>query len=270
MVILTIIIYNVLNQYLKNKKTKKIIADIEDNINSCRVINNIPQFLSRYLYKIKSLLYNLDYPYKLNLKRYLIIKYFFSVSCFIISIINKNNMFVSILILILVFYIPNLSIKIFKNNEKILIIKELRNITNAIIISLSSSLSLEEAIKNSSKIITNKRLHKEYELFISNYKVYSYNMKKAINLLKQKFEYYEMELFASALINSEREGNVIQSLEKYNMVLDISYSKYLAKENAKRLMYLTLGTVVSLINIVIIVMYPIFIEVSSNLQMIFR
>ena len=221
------------------------------------------------MYNVKDVLSKLDYPYKLTFRNYLIIKYIFSIVYFCISIINNNNIFVSMIISCLVFYIPNLLIIMFKKNEKVLVVKELRNITNAINISLSASLSLEDAIKSSINVITHKRLKNAYEDFIRNYRISGYNIKKSINLLKDKFRYYEMELFTSTLINSEREGNIIQGLEKYSIILDISYSKYLAKENSKRLLYLTFGTVISLINIIIIVMYPMFIEVWSNLQTIF-
>lgn len=260
--------YKVISEYITEKKIKRIRVSFI-KIQNNRNFNYLPIFLRNYLFKIQDILSKLDYPYKLTFKNYLIIKYILSIGCFSVSIINKNNIFVSIIVLFLVFYIPNLLISIYKKNEKILIIKELRNIVNAISISLSASLTLEDAIKSSADVITYKRLKSAYDLFTINYKVTSYSIIKSINILKEKFNYYEMELFASTLINSEREGNIVQALEKYNMILDISYSKYLAKENSKRLLYLTFGTIISLINIIIIVMYPLFIEMTANLQMIF-
>jgi len=266
---LTVIMYKVLSEYITEKKSKRISVNLY-KIQNDKSFNYLPIFLKKYLFKVQDILSKLDYPYKLTFENYLITKYIFSIVCFSISIINKNNIFISIFISCLIFLIPNLLISMYKKNEKVLIIKELRNIVNAINISLSASLTLEEAIKSSGNVITYKRLKNAYEKFIIDYKVSSYNIRKAINLLREKFNYYEMELFVSTLINSEREGNIIQSLEKYNMILDISYSKYLSKENSKRLLYLTFGTIISLINIIIIVMYPLFIEMSSNLQMIFR
>ena len=252
---------------MTEKKSKRVVGLVRiKNENS---LNYFPAFLRNYLFKVKNILSKLDYPYKLTFRNYLIIKYILSIVCLSISIINKNNIFISIVISGLVFCIPNILISMFRKSEKVLVVRELRNITNAINISLSASLTLEDAIKSSVNVITNKRLKKAYEEFIVSYRISSYNIKKSINILKEKFNYYEMELFASTLINSERDGNIIQSLEKYNLILDISYSKYLAKENSKRMLYLTFGTIISLINIIIIVMYPLFIEMTSNLQMIF-
>lgn len=264
----TLIIYRLITEYLSEKKSKRISVNLV-KIQNYEKVNKLPIFLRNYLYNIKDVLSRLDYPYKLTLKKYLIIKYILSIICLYISIINNNSIFLSLIILCLVFYIPNLLIAMFKKNEKILVISEMRNITNAIIISLSASLSLEEAIKSSINVINNKRLKEAYDQFIRYYRISGYNIRKSIDILKTKFNYYEMELFVSTLINSEKEGNISQGLEKYNIILDISYSKYLIKENSKRLLYLTLGTVVSLINIIIIVMYPMFMEVWSNLQTIF-
>lgn len=265
---LTLIVYKMISEYIAEKKTKRIKVNFV-KIQSNKDFNNLPIFLRNYLLHIQDILSKLDYPYKLTFRNYLIIKYILSIVFFSISIINNNNIFVSIIVSCLVFYIPNLLISMYKQNEKVLIIKELRNIVNAINISLSASLTLEDAIKSSVNVITYKRLRNAYEQFIINYKISSYNIRKSMNLLKEKFSYYEMELFVSTLINSEREGDIIQCLEKYNMILDISYSKYLAKENSKRLLYLTFGTIISLINIIIIVMYPLFVEMVANLQTIF-
>lgn len=267
MVILTIIIYKLLDKYLIEQKGKNITGGVSSNFNI--KIATMPNWINKYLSGVKNKLFNLNHPYGLNLKKYILIKYILSIMFFIISIINKNSILVSLIILIAMYFMPNLLIRIFKNNERILVIKSLRNIVNTMIISLSASLTLEDAIKSSLVAIDYKRLKKEFETFISNYRTYGYNMKRAINIFKEKFGYYEIDLFASTLLNSENDGNIMQSLEKYNMVLDISYSKYLAKENSKRLLYLTFGTVLSLVNIIIIVMYPMFIEVAENLQVIF-
>lgn len=268
--ILTTIIYYITEEYLKSKKVKRVISSSYSQKENLSLINNFPLFVKKYVLKVKNKLSNLDYPYNLKFKNYLIIKYIFSVICLIISIINKNNIVISLSVFCIIFYLPNLLIKMFKNNEKITIINELRNITNAIMISLSASVPFEEAINNAISVIKNKRLRKNYEIFASNYRLSGYNLQKSINQLLEKFDYYEVDLFASTLINSEKEGNVMQALIKYNVILDISYSKYLSKENSKRLMYLTSGTVISLFNIIVIVMYPIFVEVSTNLQMIFK
>ncbi len=265
--IFTIIIYKVLDKYLIEQKGKIIIGKInlDNNLN----ITRMPTCIKKYLSNIHKKLFNISNPYGLSLKKYILIKYVFSFMFFIVSIINKNSILVSLIITIFTHFIPNLLIYMFKKNERVYVIKNLRNIVNSMVISLSASLTLESALKSSIDAIEYKRLKEEFETFIDKYKTYGYNMRKAINSLKEKFNYYEIELFISTLLNAENDGNIIKSLEKYNMVLDISYSKYLAKENSKRVLYLTLGTVLALVNIIIIVMYPMFIEVAENLQVIF-
>ena len=265
--IFTIIIYKVLDKYLIEQKGKSVIGNInlENNLN----ITRMPACIKKYLSNIHNKLFNLSNPYGLSLKKYILIKYVLSLMFFIVSVINKNSVLVSLVVSIFTHFIPDLLIQVFKKNERVYVIKNLRNIVNSMVISLSASLTVEAALKSSIDAIEYRRLREEFDIFIDRYRVYGYNMRKAINSLKEKFNYYEMDLFISTLLNAENDGDIIKSLEKYNMVLDISYSKYLAKENSKRVLYLTFGTVLALINIIIIVMYPMFIEMAENLQVIF-
>ena len=96
-----------------------------------------------------------------------------------------------------------------------------------------------------------------------------YNLKDASRILKQKFNSYELTLFLTTLIQSENEGEIIESLERYKEVLEINYFKYLKRKGAIKVLYVTLGTVVALINLVLVVMYPIIMQVFNNLQLIF-
>jgi hypothetical protein len=70
-------------------------------------------------------------------------------------------------------------------------------------------------------------------------------------------------------MQGENEGEIIESLERYKEVLEINYFKYLKRKGATKTLYVTLGTVVSLINLVLVVMYPIIMQVFNNLQLIF-
>jgi len=72
-----------------------------------------------------------------------------------------------------------------------------------------------------------------------------------------------------SLIQGDAEGNLLENLEKFAETLELNYFKYLKKKSAERLMYVTLGTVISLVDIVLVVMYPIFKQVIDNLQVIF-
>ena len=96
-----------------------------------------------------------------------------------------------------------------------------------------------------------------------------YNLKKCSKNLESKFYSYEMSLFLSTIIQGDIEGNLLENLKRFMDTLELNYFKYLKKKSQERLMYVTLGTVISLLNIVLIVMYPMFKQVIDNLNIIF-
>ncbi len=265
-----IIAYHTIDVYLHTLKNKRmgLIKQKKEELFLYKLSSNY--YIKKYFINIEKRINTSGYPFGITLKTYLFLKYVLSIILFLISIINNNNIFTSILIFVIVFYFPNMLIYIKRNQERIEVVKEFRNITDTMIILLTAEMPFKNALKQARNIIELERLKLEYTNFYNNYEMYNYNIKKAANQLNNTFDYYEVKLFLSTLLNSEREGNVIENLEKYNTVLDVSYSKYLNKETGKKLMYLTFGTVLSLLNILLIVMYPIFIEMAQNLQTIFK
>ena len=136
-------------------------------------------------------------------------------------------------------------------------------------LSLSAYSTLEYALSIAKKTITYPRLVVEFEKFIYEYKMNGYNIKQAAINLQKKFNSYELSLFVSTLIQGDNEGNLLEDLEKFSETLELNYFKYLKKKSAERLLYVTLGTILSLVNIVLVVMYPMFKQVIDNLQIIF-
>lgn len=206
----------------------------------------------------------------MSLRKYLVIKYILSIVALVISLINYSNIFISIMIFILVYTFPNVICYLFKKEEKLLLINEIKSLVNDIIVCISASNSLYNALKYASSNIEYKRLKQEFILFIKAYEFYGYSIKKSINVLRNKFDMYEMTMFLNTLSESERNGNLLENMEKLSRVLDISYMKYIKRESSKKLLYVTLGTVSSLVNIIAIVTYPIFMQVADNLQTIFK
>lgn len=157
----------------------------------------------------------------------------------------------------------------FKKSEKVLIINELNGLVNNICICLLAHATLRDALDVSVKAIGYKRLREELQRFVRGYEAYCYDIQKASNILDGKFESYELDMFIGILKQSEKEGNILENLEKFSTILDLSYFKYLKRQSAKRLLNVTLGTVLLLVDIALIVMYPIFVQVMQNLQTIF-
>lgn len=263
-VALSILIYNLITYLSVLKKQKRIILS-----NKIYLSNKKTIFLNRYINNIESKLFNLGRPYKLNTKKYIIIKYVFSLIVFVIAVINYKDVKISLILYLISFFTPNYLIYSFRKNERNILINEIKNLNNSIILSLSAYGTLEHALVQAKKVLTYNRFIDEYDKFIYEYKMNGYNLRQAANNLESKFNSYELSLLLSTLIQGDIEGNLLEDLIKFSETLELNYFKYLKKKSTQRLLYVTIGTVLSLVNIILIVMYPIFKQVLDNLQIIF-
>jgi len=263
-IFLTILFYNLLSLYLFNVKSSKIVS----NKKSFSVFVSQNHFQS-FKIKIEQKLFNLNYPYNLTTKRYLVIKFVFSPLIFIIAIVNYKTLLIPLLLFISSFFSLDYLIYLYKKEEDTKLIDELKNLTSNLILCLSTYAPLKLAFKNAGKALRYKRFIITFEDFIRDYEMNGYNLNKALKRLEEKFDSYDLSVFTSLLRQGEREGNLIENLERFSETLDLNYFKYLKRQSAKRLLYVTLGTVLSLINIMLVVMYPIIVKVMGNLQSIF-
>ena len=258
------LLYYLISYFNVRKKTKSIL-------NSQKIFDSQKRtrFFNSYVDKIESKLFNLQYPYKLNAKKYLIIKYVFSVIFGIIAFLNYKNIVISIIFVLVIFFIPNYLLFNFKNNEKYILINEIKNLTESIILNLSAYCTLEQSLIKSKSVLEYERFKIAYDKFIYEYKMNGFDIKKAAFNLEARFVSYELSLFITSLIQGDVEGNLLETLKKFSETLQLNYFKYLKKKSSKRLLYVTFGTVLSLINIVLVVMYPMFKQVIDNLEIMF-
>lgn len=263
-IILALLIYNLISYFQIKQKQRLILKS-----NNIYLSKNRKNFISSFVNNIESKLFNLGYPYKLTTKKYILIKYFMPLIIFIIAIINYRSIKISIILFLISFFTPSYLIRNYINSEKNILINEVKNITNSVILSLSAYGTLENALIIAKNNITHKRFAGAFDKFIYEYKMFGYNVKQAAINLEKRFNSYELSLFLSTLIQGDLEGNLLENLEKFSETLELNYFKYMKKKSAERLMYVTLGTVISLVNIVLVVMYPILRQVIDNLQVIF-
>ena len=258
------LIYNLIS-YVQLKKRQNTIL----KSNNIYLSNSKKNFINSFLKKIESKLFNLGYPYKLTTKKYIIFKYCLPLIIFVIAVINYKSIKVALILFLISFFTPNYLLSSYTKNEKNILINEIKNLTNSIVLSLSAYGTLEYALNIAKTTLTYPRFITHFDKFIYEYKMYGYNIKQAAINLENKFDSYELNLFLSTLIQGDEEGNLLEDLEKFSETLELNYFKYLKKKSAERLMYVTLGTVISLVNIILVVMYPIFKQVLDNLQIIF-
>lgn len=260
-ILIFFIVYFFLDILNFRSKSIKIIGDknFKYNLN----------FATNYFKSTEILLKRLNFPYNLNLKKYVFIKYACSIIIFLISFANYGSITVPIILSILIFFSPDILIRNYEKSQNIKLIKELKNINTAFILKLSAYVPLKDVIKSLPENVQDKELKNCFSKFAYEYEVMNFDIKKPAEKLMEKLRSTELISFMNILIQSIDNGNLIENLEKFNATLELSYHKYLNSEAAKRMTYVIIGTVFMLMNIIIIAMYPIVIQVLNNLNLIF-
>lgn len=253
--------YNLISYYYIKKKS--IYITNNKYINKNLRINN-------YLNKIQTKLNNLGNPYGLDSKKYIIIKYLISIALLIIMYINSNNLFISIILFLSIYFLPNVLIFFYSKNESIIINNEISNIVQNIILSLSANMTFYDSLKSAENSINYDRLKKEYSKFIENYMMYNFNIFKATSIFSTKFNSYDFYMFLSLLSQGEKEGNIIEILESFYDSLQLKYFKNLRYKASIRSTMIIISTLILLINSFAIVLYPIIIEISSSFTEMFK
>lgn len=164
---------------------------------------------------------------------------------------------------------PNLLIYLYKRKEALKLINDVSEIANNLNISLSCKIPLYECLKLAKETIKYKRFKESFELYINDYIMYNFNMTKAIDNLKMKFDSYELDMFLSILFQGDKEGNIVDAMQVFSETLELSYFKYLKYKEAQRITFVTFASVISLLNITIIAIYPVIIQITENLSKIF-
>lgn len=157
----------------------------------------------------------------------------------------------------------------YSKNESLKIINDISELSNNLKLALSCNIPLHDALNYVKNNIEYKRFKEAFELFINDYMMYNFNMIKAIDNFKQKFNSYEFNMFLNIILQGEKEGKIVESLNVFSETLELSYFKYLKYKEAKRILFVTLASIISLINISILAVYPIIMQISENLQNIF-
>ncbi|MEG2646251.1 MAG: hypothetical protein RSA08_04405, partial [Clostridia bacterium] len=176
----------------------------------------------------------------------------------------------SIIYFMAFYFLPDILIIIYRKNEDVKITNQISNIVQSQILSLSSGMPIYESLKASISSISNKRFKFEFSTFLDNYQLFNFNIQKAIYEFEKKFTSIEFKMYISILLQSEKEGKILENLEIFSDTLDFSYFKYLKFKSVKKIALISVCTIVSLLNSFLVIMYPIGIQISENLIQIFK
>ena len=170
---------------------------------SLKLLSN-KNFISAYLNSVNEKLKSLDNPYGINLKKYLFIKYFLSLLFFLVFYFRTSNLFLSLTLFFIIFFIPDFLIISYIRKENLILIGEISNIVQSLILSLSTNMTLNQALQISVNSLRYDRFKQNYKKFVDDYSLFNLNLKRSLEDFKIKFNSYEFNMFIGVLLDSEK------------------------------------------------------------------
>ncbi len=212
---------------------------------------------------------NLNYPFNLTVKKYVFIKYIIPIIVLIIIYIRSFNLVFSLFYFMFFFFIPDIFIYLYKKKEYIYILSDLSKITNNLILTTSTEMTICESLRTCLILITNKQFKKEFEKFLTNYEMYNLNMQKAMKTMRKKFSFLEYNMFCDLLLQGENDGKLLENLEMFSKTLDLSYFKILKYKESKRMSVVIISCLFCIINIALITLFPLYMQITENITNLF-
>ena len=105
--------------------------------------------------------------------------------------------------------------------------------------------------------------------FSTNYELSELSIEKSLKILQDKFNITEINMFCNALSEYNKVGDITEVLENLTEILKTKYIEKLKETTKKKIVYITLGVIIALCNIVLIIFYPLFISIGQGFSTIF-
>ena len=250
-----------LRKYQKNEEAKYKTKDIKAK----NVISKINFLKTKDLFLKKQ-----GYPLRLDSLRYYLFKIILAALFLYAGIKNYDSIIISILLSLIGYFFIDVYISVNKKSRDAQICEDLYNVTNSICLQLSAHVSMKDSLKYQFQNCKNDDLKKALIEFSTCYELSELNIDHAIKTMEEKFELLEINLFCNALSEYSKTGNVIEVLENLSESLGEKQITKMKNDTRTKIIYITFGVVVALINIILLVFYPLFISLSQNFNNIFK
>lgn len=224
---------------------------------------------SNFLNSKDKLLSKQGYPLNLNAVTYYIAKILLASIFFLSASFNYNSVLLSIIFPIIGYFLIDMYIFINKKTRESAICEDLLNVTNSISLQLSANIPLKESLKRQFEICKNKDFKKAMLEFSTNYELSELSIEKSLKILQDKFDITEINMFCNALSEYNKVGDITEVLENLTEILKTKYIEKLKETTKKKIVYITLGVIIALCNIVLIIFYPLLISIGQGFSTIF-
>lgn len=209
-------------------------------------------------------------PFKLNSFKYYICKFVIAIVMFYGGLINYDSIFLGTIMFIIGYFIIDIFISIIKKKRDIEICNDILNVTDSINLQLSAHVQMKDALKKQYENCKNKDFEKAMIIFSARYELSELNIDEAINDLEEKFDILELRMFCNALKEYNKVGNINDILENLSETLREKKLEILKSNTKEKVLYITFGVIIALTNIILLIMYPLFVSVGQGFSNIFK
>lgn len=247
---------------IKNQIT--YIPSRNKNYNS-KILKNI---ISKIEEKDKQL-NNLGNPYGLNGKKFYLVKLAITMFFLIASVFNGQSIINIFVISTISFFLLDLLVSIQKKTLYSNITQDLANIVDTVYLQITSNINIREILKKLPELC-NTKVFKNALVSMSNvYEYTGFNMQTAVLELKKRFEITEVDMFCNALVEQTMLGDNILLFENLSNLLSQKSLERIKINTKKKVVLITVGIAITLLNITILVFYPIMNSFSQSFSNIF-
>lgn len=181
------------------------------------------------------------------------------------GVFNYNSIIYGLFFAVGGFFIPDFYIKLIKKLEKREILNDLLNVAECLKMQTSSQIPMKLVLRAIPEVCKNKKLASMMTNLSIQYELSRFDLEKALEDFKNIFPYQEIHIFSSALLQQARAGDADEAFNNIIEILRERYIDYLEENTNSKIILMTLGVVVILIDLAVMTSFPIIMEVNENL-----
>jgi Flp pilus assembly protein TadB len=255
-----------INVFQKSDKYKK-----RNNIQNPTKENSLKNFFSKinFISSKENFLSKQGYPLKLHAISYYFIKIFLALILLCAGVVNYKSFLLGVILGIFGFFTLDIYVLLNKRTRNNEICVDLLNVVDSVILQLSAEVSLKDSLRQQYQNCKNESFRKAILEFSTQYELSELNIDASLDELQNKFDVMELNMFCNSLKEYNKVGNIIEILENLSDTLKIKYLDKIKEDTRTKVLYMTLGVVLALGNIILITFYPLFISIGQGFNNIF-
>ena len=210
------------------------------------------------------------YPLNLNVISYYAIKISLALLLFFAGSINYKSIIIAVLLATLGYFFIDIYILVNRKSRNNEICADLLNVVDSMSLQLSAEVTLKDSLRRQFENCKNKDFKKAILEFSMQYELSELNINESLDELKNKFDILELNMFCNSLKQFNKVGNIIEILDNLSNVLKVKYLEKIKDATRTKVLYITLGVIIALGNIIMLTFYPLFISVGQGFNTIFN